>query len=142
MLLKLWLGDQFNQDIVDLTKIFSLSVIFGCSSHILVTKFEASQILKENLKFETILLPFFLVCIFLLIFKSFPLFVISLAILGKEIILLMFRINFLKKEIINVKKYYYYLLAFTLMLFFSFYSQILFFLLEAILIIILTKYDK
>ena len=143
MLLKLWLGDQFNQDIVDLTKIFSLSVIFGCSSHILVTKFEASQILKENLKFETILLPFFLVCIFLLIFKSFPLFVISLTILGKEIILLMFRINFLKKEIINVKKYYYYLLAFTLMLFFSFYSQILFFLLEAILIIIiLTKYDK
>ena len=143
VLLKFWLGNQFNQDIVDLAKIFSLSVIFGCSSHILVTKFEASQILKENLKFESILLPFFLICIFLLIFKSFSLFIISLAILGKELILLLFRINFLKKEIINVRKYYYYLLAFTLMLIFSFYNQILFFILEAILIIIiLKKYDK
>tara|TARA_Y100000590_G_scaffold431917_1_gene547234 strand:+ start:1248 stop:2600 length:1353 start_codon:yes stop_codon:yes gene_type:complete len=143
ILLKFWLGNQFDQDIVNLAKVFSLSVIFGCASHILVTKFEASQTLKENLKFESLLLPFFLICIFLLVFKSFSLFTISLAILGKELILLVYRINFLKKEIINAEKYYYYLFTFMLMLVFSLYNQILFYISEAILIIIiLKKYDK
>ena len=42
LFLKLWLGNQFNYQILELTKIFSLSVIFSCASHILVTKFEAT----------------------------------------------------------------------------------------------------
>ena len=55
-LLKIWLGSQFNQEILYLIKIFSLSVIFSCCSHILITKFEASKILKQNIKFESYLL--------------------------------------------------------------------------------------
>ena len=143
ILLKLWLGNQFTQEILYLTKIFSLSVIFACSSHILITKFEATQTLKKNLKFESFLLPFFLVTIIILIFNSFSLITISLAILAKEFILLLLRINFLKKVIVDVKKYYYYLIIFILMLFFSIYNQTIFFILEIIMILnILIKYDK
>ena len=143
ILLKLWLGNQFNQEILYLTKIFSLSVIFACSSHILITKFEATQTLKKNLKFESFLLPFFLATIIILIFNSFSLITISLAILAKEFILLLLRINFLKKDILDVNKYYYYLIIFMLMLFFSIYNQTIFFILEIIMILnILIKYDK
>ena len=143
ILLKLWLGDEFNQEILYLTKIFSLSIIFGSSSHILITKFEARQILKKNLKFESFLLPFFLVNIITLIFNSFSLIVVSLAILVKELILLLLRINFLKKEIVDVNKYYYYLIIFMLMLFFSIYNQTIFFILEIMMILnIFIKYDK
>ena len=113
---------MFNYELV----IFSLSIIFACASHILVTKFEASQTLKENLKFESLLLPFFLVTIFLLISNSFSLVIISLVIFSKELILLFLRINFLKKEITNVRTYYYYLAIFNLILFFSIYDKTLF----------------
>ena len=99
LLLKIWLGDQFNQEILNLTKIFSLSVLFSCGSHILITKFEASKILKQNIKFESYLLPFFLVSIFLLIINSFPLVFIASLILIKEFTLLILRMNFLKSEI-------------------------------------------
>ena len=142
-LLKLWLGNEFNLEILYLTKIFSLSVIFGCSSHILVTKFEATQTLKKNLKYESFLLPFFLLAVVILIFNSFSLIIISLVILAKEFILLLLRLNFLKKEIINVNKYYYYLIIFLIMLFTSMYYQKIFIILEMILILnILVKYDK
>ena len=83
------------------------------------------------------------ITIIILIFNSFSLITISLAILAKEFILLILRINFLKKEIVDVKKYYYYLIIFILMLFFSIYNQTIFFILEIIMIInILIKYDK
>ena len=81
--------------------------------------------------------------IIILIFNSFSLITISLAILAKEFVLLLLRINFLKKEILNVKKYYYYLIIFLFMLFFSIYNQIIFFVLEIIMILnILINYDK
>jgi len=124
-LLKLWLGEQYNQEILVLTKIFSLSIIFGCASHILVTKFEASQTLKENLKFESFLLPFFLLAIFFLVFNSFSLIIISLVIFFKELLLLILRINFFKKNITNVRTYYFYLLIFNIVLFFSVYDETL-----------------
>ena len=126
ILLKLWLGEQYNQEILVLTKIFSLSIIFGCASHILITKFEASQTLRENLKFESFLLPFFLLTIFLLILNSFSLTAISLVIFFKELVLLIFRINFFKKNITNVRTYYFYLLIFNIVLFFSVYDETLF----------------
>ena len=143
LLLKIWLGDQFNQEILNLTKIFSLSVLFSCGSHILITKFEASKILKQNIKFESYLLPFFLVSIFLLIINSFPLAFIASLILIKEFTLLILRMNFLKSEINHINKYYYYLIIFLIMLFFSMYNQIIFLFLEVIMIInILLKYDR
>ncbi len=126
ILLKLWLGEQYNQEILVLTKIFSLSIIFGCASHILITKFEASQTLRENLKFESFLLPFFLLAIFLLILNSFSLITISLVIFFKELVLLILRINFFKKKIPNVRSYYFYLLIFNIVLFFFVYDETLF----------------
>jgi len=143
LLLKIWLGSQFSEEILHLTKIFSLSVLFSCGSHILVTKFEASKILKQNIKFESYLLPFFLIIIFFLIINSFPLAFIALTILAKELILLVLRMNFLKMEINNVNKYYYYLIIFLIMFFFSIYNQPIFFILEIIMIInILINYDN
>ena len=143
LLLKIWLGNQFNQEILNLTKIFSLSVLFSCGSHILITKFEASKILKQNIKFESYLLPFFLVSIFLLIMNSFPLTFIASLILIKEFTLLILRMNFLKSEINHINKYYYYLIIFLIMLFFSMYNQIIFLFLEVMMIInILLKYDN
>jgi O-antigen/teichoic acid export membrane protein len=142
-LLKIWLGSQFNQEILYLTKIFSLSVLFSCGSHILVTKFEASKILKQNIKFESYILPFFLISIFLLIINSLSLVLISLVILTKEFILLILRMNFLRMQIKNVNKYYYYITIFLMMLFFSIYNQPIFFILEIIMIInILLNYDN
>lgn len=43
-----------------LTKIFTLSIIFGCISHILITKFEANQKMRINFIFELLFLPFFI----------------------------------------------------------------------------------
>ena len=142
-LLKIWLGSQFNQEILYLTKIFSLSVLFSCGSHILVTKFEASKILKQNIKFESYILPFFLISIFLLIINSLSLVLISLVILTKEFILLILRMNFLRMQIKNVNKYYYYITIFLMMLFFSVYNQTIFIVLEIVMIInILLNYDN
>ena len=83
LFLKLWLGNQFNNDILELTKVFSLSVIFSCVSHILVTKFEATQTLKYNLKVEFYLMPFFLALLFYFSINSFSIFTIGILILFK-----------------------------------------------------------
>ena len=140
--LKLWLGSQFNNHILELTKIFSLSVIFSCASHILVTKFEATQTLKHNLKFEFSLMPFFLILLFYLTVNSFSILMIGSLILFKEIILLFFRLNLLKKSINNFKIYYIYSILFLFVLFFSFNNQIIFYILVFLLILNLFKNAK
>ena len=142
LFLKLWLGNQFNNNILDLTKIFSLSVIFSCTSHILVTKFEATQTLKNNLKIEFYLMPFFLVLLFYLVLNSYSIFIIGNLILLKEFILLFFRLNLLKKSINNIKVYYIYSILFLSILFFSFYNQVIFYILVFLLILGLLKNDK
>ena len=58
-------------NLLQLTKIFSLVVIFSCASHILVTKFEASKTLYRNLKVEFFLMPFFLLALFFLTSKNY-----------------------------------------------------------------------
>ena len=100
LFLRLWLGGEFNNYILELTKVFSLSVIFSCASHILVTKFEATQTLKHNLKIEFYLMPFFLATLFYLAVNSFSIFAIGILILIKEIILLFLDLIFLKKQLI------------------------------------------
>ena len=52
ILLKFWLGASYNETILNLTKIFSLSVIYACASHILITKFEATKTLNKKFKIE------------------------------------------------------------------------------------------
>ena len=116
--LNLWLNDQYNEKILFLTKIFSLCAIFSCSSHILVTKFEASKTLNRNLKIEFLIMPFFLSSLYFLTSGKFSLLDISILILLKEAILLFFRLNLLKKIIINLYIHYIYIffLIFTLYL--------------------------
>jgi O-antigen/teichoic acid export membrane protein len=138
-ILKFWLGDSFNEKILILTKIFSLSVIFSCLSHILITKFEASKTLNKNLKIELLLLPFFLVSLYILISQNYSLIHISLLILIKEILLFSLRLNFLRKEIKEINKYYLYSFLFLIILFFSFYSIELFYASLALLIISILK---
>ena len=63
-------------------------------------------------------------------------------ILLKEIILLFFRLNLLKKSIINFKIYFIYSILFLFVLFFSFNNQIIFYVLVFLLIFNLFKNAK
>ncbi len=134
-ILKLWLGNSYNETIFNLTKIFTLSVIFSCASHILITKFEASKTLYRNLKVEFIFMPFFLLVLFLLTSQNYSLLQISFLILFKEMFLFFVRLFLLKSEIENFKDYYLYSLYFLLMIYFSFSNQNLFFFLLILLIL-------
>jgi O-antigen/teichoic acid export membrane protein len=133
--LKFWLTENFNLTILSLTKIFSLSTIFSCSSHILITEFEASKNLKKNLRIEIYLMPFFLFFLFFLVLNDYSLIEISFLILCKEFILFLLRLNLLKKRVFKVVQYYILTVIYLLMLFSSFYNQSLFNLLVFVFLI-------
>ena len=139
--LKFWLGNSYSEIIHDLTKIFSLSIIFSCISHILVTKFEATKTLYRNLKIEFLLMPIFLLGLFYLTIENYTLISISILILFKEISLLFLRLNFLKSEIKFINNYYLFLLYFLIILFLSFYNEYLYYLSILFLIINFLKND-
>ena len=126
-ILNFWLGNSYNETIHNLTKVFSMSVIFSCASHILVTKFEATKTLNKNLKIEFFLMPIFLFFLYFMTKTGYSLLQISFLILLKEFILFFVRLNFLKKEIKKVEKYYFFSLLFLLILSFSFYNKNLFY---------------
>ncbi len=117
--LNFWLNEQYNHRILLLTKIFSLCVIFSCSSHILITKFEASKTLDKNLKIEFILIPFFLFFLYFFTSNKFSLIDISVLILVKEVALLFLRLNLLKKIIRNLLIHYINILFFLVTLYLS-----------------------
>ncbi len=125
--LEIWLRNSYNEEILILTKIFSLSVIFSCSSHILITKFEASKTLQKNLKIELILMPIFLFSLFYLIQMKYSLIIISVLILAKEYILLILRLNLLKNYLKKFRTYLLYSLILILILFLSFFYMNLFY---------------
>ena len=133
--LKFWLTENFNSTILSLTKIFSLSTIFSCSSHILITEFEASKNLKKNLRIEIYLMPFFLFFLFFLVLNDYSLIEISFLILCKEFILFLLRLNLLKKRVFKVVQYYILTVIYLLILFFSFYNKLLFNLLVFVFLI-------
>ena len=139
IILEFWLGNNYNETIHNLTKIFSLSIIFSCASHILITKFEASKTLYKNLKIEFYLLPIFLITLFYLTIKNYSLLIIGVLILTKEIILFFLRLNFLKSEVIDFRKYYFFSLYFLFVLSLSFYNQNFYYLSLIPLIIIFFK---
>ena len=134
-ILEFWLQNSYSETIHNLTKIFSVSVIFTCASHILITKFEASKTLYLNLKIEFLLIPIFLIALFFFTSKNYTLLQISLLILSKELVLFILRLYLLKSEIKNVEHYFGYSLYFLFMLYFSFYSQILYYILQVLLIL-------
>ena len=117
ILLKFWLGENFNENILVLSKIFSLSVIFSCASHILITKFEASKTLKRNLKFEILVMPFFLLALYFFTNGGYSLIYIASIILAKETTLLFLRLNILQKEVKELYSYYIYSILFICMLY-------------------------
>ena len=138
-ILEFWLRNSYNENIYNLTKIFSLSVIFSCASHILVTKFEASKTLYKNLRIEFYFMPVFLFILFFLTSKNYSLLNIAFLILSKETILFLIRLNFLKSEVVEFKKYYFFSLYFLFILFLSFFSEKFYYLSLIPLIIILFK---
>jgi O-antigen/teichoic acid export membrane protein len=135
VILQLWLGASYNESIHTLTKIFSLSVIFSCASHILITKFEATKTLSQNLKIEFFLLPIFLISLYYLTSRDFSLILVSILILVKEVILFYLRLIILRNEIKNVSNYYFYSFLLILILIFSFINVNLFYASLAILAI-------
>ncbi len=140
--LNFWLGDKFSKSILLLTKIFSLCAIFSCTSHLLITKFEASKTLNKNLKIEFYLMPFFLIFLYFLTSNKFSLIEISYLILFKEVALLILRLNLLKKIIKNVVQYYIYITLFLSTLYISIYFEnLLFFILILLIIINFIKND-
>ena len=134
--LRYWLSNNYNKEILILTKIFSLCSIFGCASHLLITKFEATKSLNRNLKIELVLVPFFLFYLYYLTSNSFSLIYISILILLKEWILLIIRLNLLRKNISNLKIYYLFSILFLFALYFSIYFEKIFLIFPIILITI------
>ncbi len=135
MILEFWLGNSYNTLIYNLTKIFSVSVIFACASHLLVTKFEATKTLNQNLKIEFFLMPFFLYSLYHLTSLDYSLLLISLLILIKEMVLFILRINILKQKIQKVNSYYLYSILFLIMLYLSFFNNNLYFVFLLLLIL-------
>ena len=138
-ILEFWLGNSFNTTINNLTKIFSISVIFSCASHLLVTRFEATKTLNQNLKIEFFLMPFFLYSLYHLTSLNYSLLIISLLILIKEVILFFLRLNILNQRIQKVNHYYLYSLLFLVMLYLSFINSNFYFLFLLLLILNLFK---
>ena len=138
-ILEFWLGNSYNETIHYLTKIFSISVIFSCASHLLVTKFEASKTLNKNLKIELVLMPFFIFSLYLLTSNNYTLFAICILILLKELVLFFLRLNYLKSQITQIASYYYYSICFLLMFFLSFYNIKLYYFLLIVLILNLVR---
>ena len=128
ILLKFWLGVSYNDTILNLTKIFSLSVIYSCASHILITKFEATKTLNRNLKIEFFLMPFFLITLYFLTSENFSLLLIGNLILIKELILLFLRLKLLNLKIQRNNSLYLYPIYFLIMLILSFYNYYLYYL--------------
>ena len=138
-LLSLWLGDQLNSNIIILTKIFSISVIFSCASHILVTKFEANKSLNLNLKIELLILPIFLIILLFFINQGYSLIIVSLVILCKEFILLIIRLFLLKNSYNDLNKFFLLSTSYLIILLSSFYNIYVFYFLLSILLILNLK---
>ena len=139
LILEFWLGNSFNTTINNLTKIFSISVIFSCASHLLITRFEATKTLNQNLKIEFFLMPFFLYSLYHLTSLNYSLIIISLLILTKEVILFFLRLNILNQKIQKVNNYYLYSILFLIMLYLSFTNNNFYFIFLLLLILNLFK---
>lgn len=141
-LLKFWLGNEYSILVHDLTKIFSLIAIFSCVSHILLTKFEADQLSYVNFRIEVMFLPLFLIALVYMAYANYSLINISLLVLIKEIVLIFFRICFLKINYKRVQIYFFYLASLIILLFLSFINFKLFYLITIILLLFTFKNVK
>ena len=138
-ILNTWLGDSFENEILILTKIFSLIAILSSTSHILITRFEAEQLSKANFNLEIIFLPIFFTIMIIVFLNYSSLIFISLTILIKELVLNIVRILYLNKKLNNTKIYLINILFHHLLLIFSFLNLKVFIILLTILIYINIK---
>ena len=100
--LKLWLGNQYSKEILDLTKIFLIIAWISGISHILITYFEGKKQIKFNTMLEVYLIVPFIVTLLILILNFKNLIFITGLLLIKEIILVIFRSQKIKKKINNL----------------------------------------
>lgn len=105
-ILKLWLFDSYNDEILLLTKVFSFIMIFSCLSHILIANFEAKKNLDKNFKIEIFFTPFFLISLIFLLINKYSLIIISLLILAKEIFLFFVRLIIQREYFSDIKIYF------------------------------------
>lgn len=105
-----WLRDGYEQEILNLFKIFLLLTFLGSCSNIIIALYESNSIEKKNTILETYSIFPFLITLFVCVYYN-NIFYFAFALLVKEFILLLIRINKMKKFIINYK---YLLLQFIL----------------------------
>ena len=140
-LLNFWLGNQLNDEIILLSKIFSISVIYSCISHILITEFEASKTLNKNIRVEILILPFFLITLIYLNSNNFPLIATCILIIIKEYILLSVRFFILRKNLKKIKLYFFSTLMFLPILYLSISNNFLYYLSLILLFIYIFRYQ-
>jgi O-antigen/teichoic acid export membrane protein len=114
----IWLGKNSSIEIINLAKIFSIVTWVSCLSHLIISYYEGSGTIKINSTIELVFFPFFFTCLYFATVNK-NLFIISIVILMKEIILFIFRSIQLSKKI-KIIKYSY--LVILISLFFLFYS--------------------
>jgi O-antigen/teichoic acid export membrane protein len=114
----IWLGKNSSAEIINLAKIFSIVTWVSCLSHFIISYHEGSGTIKINSTIELVFFPIFFTCLYFATVNK-NLFIISIVILMKEIILFIFRSIQLSKKI-KIIKYSY--LVILISLFFLFYS--------------------
>jgi O-antigen/teichoic acid export membrane protein len=113
-----WLRNNSNNEIINLAKIFSIVTWVSCMSHLIITYYEGSGIIKKNTIIEIKFYPFFLSFLFIAVLNK-NLFLITIVILLKEIALFFLRSITLSKGI-RIIKYSYLMIAFAC--FYLFYT--------------------
>ena len=141
-ILQLWLGNSYNSQLLELTKVFSLIAIFSSNSHLLITKYEADQTSKKNFYYEFSILPIFLFLLIIFVISYKSLLYISYLILAKEIILLLMRLFNLKRKILLIKKYFINLMLLIILFIFSSINYFYFYFLIIIFLAINFSYDR
>ena len=100
--LKLWLGNQYTVEILNLTKIFLITAWISGISHILISYFEGKKKVKFNSMLEVYLITPFILILILILFQFKNLILISFVLLIKELILIFFRANKIRYTINNI----------------------------------------
>ena len=136
-ILKWWLEDGYQQEMLYLFKLFLLLTFFGSCSNIIVTLYETNSIEKKNTILETYsIFPFLISLSLCVYFKNILYFAIAL--LLKELILLFIRINEIKKFIINFKYLIIQFVLFNLIFLFNLFKNNTFVYLLITILIFLT----
>ena len=121
ILLNFWLKNQFTNEILNLTKIFLIISWMAGTSHLLIVYFEGKRKIKINTLLELYFIIPFLFTILFVLLKFSNLMYIAFVLLAKEFILLILRIEKIKKKLTLVNKIYTNIFIIIFNLFISLY---------------------